>query len=289
MVMQKQPPEALFRSISLVVVDNAASEWAFVSSFFGPPPSTSSSSLASNTAASDPPFSTSGPSLAGGRPRIGARARSVASSADGGESVAASSFVANGEGRGKRGRGDRTATAAAVVEGIWKNVMDPTLEYHRVSTRCRLACSHFFNSEMRMGKSGSKSARFFLRRVQNFTAALLESASTSLSPVSLLSMIRLNDALRASLSSNHTSESDGATAHNAGPPALDSHLVGIRLQLWPAFQKAAGAQVESVRKLASGGAGGMFGGGWGGGGGVKEATVREVGLASFPSFETRTG
>lgn len=69
---------------------------------------------------------------------------------------------------------------------------------------------------------------------QNFVHALLDPPPP---PVSVLAMIRLNDAI-------HHSKSCPAAA-------FDSYLVGTRLSLWPLFQRGMDAQAESLRKIAS--------------------------------------
>lgn len=60
-------------------------------------------------------------------------------------------------------------------------------------------------------------------------------------------MIRLNDSIFTSLID---------TTHC---PPMENHLIGIRLSLWPLFQKTMGAQVESLRRInGTAASGGVF-------------------------------
>ena len=62
-------------------------------------------------------------------------------------------------------------------------------------------------------------------------------------------MIRLNEEIL-----NHVTE------HSRCPP-IGSHLIGIRLLLWPAFAKTMSSHIESLRKInGSSQSGGVFGG-----------------------------
>jgi len=61
--------------------------------------------------------------------------------------------------------------------------------------------------------------------------------------IPLLTMIRLTDAILAE-----------ATQRNCSP--LESFLLGLRMQLWPLFQKGMSDNVDSLKKLADNGGGG---------------------------------
>lgn len=74
------------------------------------------------------------------------------------------------------------------------------------------------------------------RALQNFASALLEPTSPP-TPVSILSMIRLNEAVIASL------------IDERGCPAMEAYLIDIRLTLWPAFARVMDVQTESLRKV----------------------------------------
>ncbi|KAG8765683.1 hypothetical protein FRC12_007359 [Ceratobasidium sp. 428] len=110
----KEPLEALFRSLLLVLLDNASAEHAFISSFFHQDPS--------------PP-----------RPKVGSRIVSgiIFEDADeqsemGDDSVpisrTASASITDGDGV-KRGPSNSVKEEQAFVDGLWKQIMDPALEY----------------------------------------------------------------------------------------------------------------------------------------------------------------
>ncbi|GAA5917089.1 hypothetical protein JCM6882_009491 [Rhodosporidiobolus microsporus] len=310
----KPPPESLFRSLSLVLADNASSEYAFLSAFFGQhssldlPAASSSSSLAG--AASRAPGletirsegegggrTTRGTSEASdsfsGRPLPprAAAAPAAAAAAPQSESGKTVTSVAARE-REKVEREKDERAQRAVVDGLWKGVMEPALEYAR-----------------------------------NFTHALLPpSAPASAAPAALglLAMIKLNDALLSSLcpssTANAASSSSPAAAGGAegqkapaeeqgvnddekeqmerskdsgtssGPtcPSLEAYLTSTRLLLFPLFAQLMSSHADSLRKIngspappsstSSGMLGGMFGGGGGGGAGasVKDSVVEMV-------------
>ncbi|KAM0754633.1 hypothetical protein T439DRAFT_321664 [Meredithblackwellia eburnea MCA 4105] len=195
----RPPPEALFRSISLVLMDNAETEYSFIAAFFG-----QHSSLApmADRPESPNPGLFSPPS--GGT--------SFADEMDGAESVlgseAGKASIA-GSTWSKDDRGDKLRKA--VVEGLWKSVMEPAQEYSR-----------------------------------NFASALVDSTSLP-SATSLLAMIRLNESIIALFVDQHHC------------PPMESHLIGLRMTLWPTFSKLMNSQIDSVRKIN--GSGGSSSGG----------------------------
>lgn len=138
----RQSPESLFRSLSVVFVDNALSEYTFVTDFFGAPTASvdASPSLLATSQSSDRPRVTSAGwdvvSRQGegtGATTVGGRRRSVTSSIDGAESVATSVAGYGGsEGRVRR----KTA-----VDLVWKNIVEPMMEYHRVSPLVHCTCA----------------------------------------------------------------------------------------------------------------------------------------------------
>ncbi|KAG8685244.1 hypothetical protein FRC08_013229 [Ceratobasidium sp. 394] len=110
----KEPLEALFRSLLLVLLDNASAEHAFISSFFHQEP--------------PPP-----------RPKPSSRSVSgiIFEDADeqsemGGDSVpisrTTSASVTDGDGV-KRGVSNAVKEEQTFVDGLWKQIMDPALEY----------------------------------------------------------------------------------------------------------------------------------------------------------------
>lgn len=193
---QKPTPEELFRSLSLVLADNAETEYAFVATFFG-----QHSTLDVTKSPHSRSLFTSGtPSVLSDTPHD---AESVL-----GSDAGNSSFD------GGLSRDERQAKLRrAVVDNLWKAVFEPALEYAR-----------------------------------NFTGALLEPVGPSV--VSLLAMIRLNEALLGEVG-----EEEG------GCPPLEGHFGAVRMELYAAEARAMTAQVESVRKInGSLPTGGVFGG-----------------------------
>lgn len=110
------------------------------------------------------------------------------------------------------------------------------------------------------------------RTLQNFTNALLDPMPPS--TISLLAMVRLNDALLTTLASS-PGNSPTDTPHEPSPttapsglppcPALEPHLLAVRMQLLPVFSKLMSAQIDSVRRIngspppaSGGGVGGML-------------------------------
>ena len=146
---------------------------------------------------------------------------------------------------------------------------------------------------------------------QNFINALLDPVPPS--TISLLAMVRLNDSLLTDLAStttapdtdsltpSHTPVSDNSDGGGGGGslppcPALEPHLLAVRMQLLPILSKLMSAHVDSLRRIngspaslssgggGGGGVGGMFaratgavvGGAAGGGGSVKDSVVKVV-------------
>lgn len=150
-----------------------------------------------------------------------------------------------------------------LVESLWKSVMEPALEYSYVSpaSRFTLSCVSLTKETLVL---------------QNFIHALLTPPSSP-SPLSLISMIRLNNTILSFTSSVESS---------LPCPPLESHLYSIRLLLWPLLTKILDAQIESLKKIngspsstASSGVGGLLGrmaGTGGGGASVKDSTVQAI-------------
>ncbi|GAA6004369.1 hypothetical protein JCM10207_000689 [Rhodosporidiobolus poonsookiae] len=241
----KPPPESLFRSLSLVLSDNASSEYTFLASFFGHHSSLSlpPTPVASNAALAG--LGLGSVSEAGG---MTAEPGAVGAESESGRTVRERERARDE--REKEHERERVA-----VEKLWRGVMEPALEYAR-----------------------------------NFTHALLDPVPPS--SVALLSMIRLNDALLASLTSSSASTPvPSSAAPGVAPPsasaearcpALEAHLNATRMQLWPVFAQSMSVHADSLRKIngsasssGAGALGGLFGGG-GGAGGVKDSVVDAV-------------
>lgn len=145
-------------------------------------------------------------------------------------------------------------------------------------SRCwnRLSSTHecVFQSLVALahGIEQSSTAWRLTRTLQNFTNALLDPMPPS--TISLLAMVRLNDALLTTLASSPGNsptdtphEPSPATAPSGLPPcpALEPHLLAVRMQLLPVFSKLMSAQIDSVRRIngspppaSGGGVGGML-------------------------------
>jgi hypothetical protein len=125
---QREPVEALFRSVFLVLMDNATAEYSFVTSFFSPeapaPPSSkeNDNSTLSPTATIKGGFderrSAIGHEIGGHKPR--GRADSTANSV---YATPKQSTIVK--------------TERAPLDTIWKQIMDPTLEYCQVCSVTR--------------------------------------------------------------------------------------------------------------------------------------------------------
>ncbi|KAG7096788.1 hypothetical protein E1B28_004198 [Marasmius oreades] len=175
----KEPLEALLRSLLLVFMDNATTEYTFLQSFF---------SVASVTPTAIPiPTSHMGPLTPTGTDEgFRSRANSI---------VNPNTSV------------EPLKTTQAKTDALWKQVFEPVMSY-----------------------------------VQTFVQSTLEPPPTV---TTLLTMIRLAE--------NVVTEME----HRGCPPAV-TFVFGLRLQLWPLFQKLMSEHIESLKKLAEGSGGGYF-------------------------------
>lgn len=95
-------------------------------------------------------------------------------------------------------------------------------------------------------------------------------------------MIRLNEALLSMLVPPPSS----APSDSACPP-MESHLINLRMQLYPSFAKSMSAQIDSLRKInGSLPAAGVFGGGKASGSNVKDAVVQVIARRYAELFNT---
>ena len=131
LLLQKAPPEMLFRSISLVLADNARSEYAFISTFFGRPEDLS------HPLTKDKINVTFARSLGAGlrRPDVSS---SQMSSAHDDDSVSVlsdgQSFATHNTSLAPGSSSVRADRARHhVTETVWKQVFEPSLEYAKVS------------------------------------------------------------------------------------------------------------------------------------------------------------
>ncbi|MBW0524702.1 hypothetical protein O181_064417 [Austropuccinia psidii MF-1] len=193
----KQSPHDLFRSLSLVVVDNAASEYNFVSHFFGQP-STKHSPF-SPSSQSDSGFTNEaglGRTFPAGNRFTGTRKSSFVSSIADSDSVMTGTtsemFLAS-----SRYGDSRSQTA---IDFVWKQIVEPVFEYHKT-----------------------------------FTAKLV-SMNDLPDTHSIYAMIQFNEALISAVG-NHSA-------------LFETHLMAIKMKLWPAFQIKMNNEVENMNQLS---------------------------------------
>ncbi|KAF8591436.1 vacuolar sorting protein, partial [Ramaria rubella] len=201
----KEPIEALFRSLLLVLMDNGTAEYTFISRFF-------ELSVASPAPTSPVLSPRSTVRVAPGMDRSNFPAQTTPDSVVKDVPVPIVTPV-------------KTFTSKEqqnFLDGIWKQILGPVLDY-----------------------------------CQAFTRGVVDPPPPV---VPLLTMIRLlEDVL-------------GEVQKRDCPP-LETFTLGLRLSLWPTFQKDMNAQVESVKKLADGTIGGGF---LSSKSFVKDATVQSV-------------
>ncbi|OCH92882.1 Vps52-domain-containing protein [Obba rivulosa] len=192
----KEPVEALFRSMMLVLMDNASAEYTFVTSFFAREPRPTFHSKDSNSSIRSPPSLlsptsgefedfTSNPGSDFGGPRSPRQRVDSVGSVMGLVSPDPAS----------------TKEEQMALTSTWKQIMDPVLGY-----------------------------------CQTFTNGILEPAPPI---VSLLTMIRLTEEVIAEVQKR-----------DCGP--LETFIFGMRLQMWPVFQKAMSENIDALKNLAEG-------------------------------------
>lgn len=194
----KEPVEALLRSLLLVFMDNATAEYTFISQFFASnePSSTVDTSLSLLTPVASVPTPTM---MATPDTAVFAENKSpVASEYEGNGRT----FSGAMPGSGGVVPMVNSKEEQALVDSIWKQIMDPVMEY-----------------------------------CQNFVKTVLEPLPPA---IPLLTMIRLIEELVTEIQKRRC------------PPA-ENFIFGIRIQMWPAFQKAMHEHIESMKKLAEGG------------------------------------
>ncbi|KAM0793560.1 hypothetical protein ACM66B_000996 [Microbotryomycetes sp. NB124-2] len=261
-------PEVLFRSLALVLADNARAEYSFVNAFFGShsaldvPGTPSHLSTLSERDSSSWTLGGAGAVRrtqdggGGGHARMTSgdqtdllSPRHPAESESGRTSVTGSVRPdANGVSV-QRNRSSQTA-----VDSVWKSVMEPAQEY-----------------------------------ASNFATALLESTTPSPNPISLLSMIRLNEAILSVLVSPTAnaltprpdqptlSQQPSQSSSEGACPPMENFLVALRMQLYPSFAKSMNVQVDSLRKIngsTASSSSGLFA--VGGKGSVKDSVVQVI-------------
>lgn len=220
-------PETLFRSLSVVLMSNASTEYTFLSSFFAQHsslPNLYSSTSLTNLNPNQSVTSLFSPHISSSSVRefnttVDDRTETM-SQGGGSETTtqngnATTLDIDSGTKRIKEREKEERAEKLrkAVLDGIWKGVMDPALEY------CR-----------------------------NFVTTLLDPLNLP-TPTSHLSMIRLNESIyQLLITGSHC-------------PSIESHLTSLRLSLWPSFSRIMNSHIDSLHKLqlASEAGSGVFG------------------------------
>ncbi|GAA6023605.1 hypothetical protein JCM11491_006052 [Sporobolomyces phaffii] len=243
--------ERLFRSIMIVTAHNCAEAYRFLDAFFG-----------SHSSLSDPKSTRNAMTSRVGR--VGRMARLDSNGSL--PTVSESEFGGGGAGS-ESGRTvtstittttrdrDRDKLRRTLVEGLWKQVTEPALEY-----------------------------------ASNFVHALVSSPSPhSPSPLSLVSMIQLNDSILEAVEHEHDADNpdDGAGSSSECPP-LVPHLYSIKLLVWPLYTKTIDAQTDALKRIngspppastastVGGLLGRMTGASTAGGARVKDSTVQAI-------------
>jgi vacuolar protein sorting-associated protein 52 len=114
----------------------------------------------------------------------------------------------------------------ASLNAIWKQIMDPALEYTKVGPSLAVVLYILFIGQ----------------RAQTFVQAALEPPPPA---IPLLTMIRLTEEVMGEV-------------QKRGCQPLETFVFGLRLQMWPLFQKAMTDQIEGLKKVAEGAGGGYF-------------------------------
>ena len=230
--LQRATPEVLFRSVSLVIADNARSEYMFLATFFGQPEDDVRHSSLERT---NIPWTR--------KLRYdNLTSETTSSQLSSLQDDDSASFISDGNSfsttTGAGGVGGKSEKLKRhVADGIWKQVFEPTLEYAKVSV-------------LSFQYQCVKNIESSFQDLQNFTATLLTQSYPN--ALSILSMTRLNDSLVQQL----IGEDKSGACPTVG---MEAHLIGIRLQLWPLFQKEMGTNIDSVKRLSEGTNSGMAG------------------------------
>jgi hypothetical protein len=272
---QRLPVEACFRSLMLVLLDNASSEYTFLVRFFSPPPPMSSS--AGGTPRLARLLSSFSQGAGGGedgpvpaaRDRFGSLASTVGGRTErlpstvtlgGGLRERQPSYIggmpALVEGDGRSGEGSAAAgkEERKEMEALFAMAFDPALEYVQVRLIER---------------------KLPVTKLTHFASALQAQITALLTPMPspphLLSLLSLLGALLSA-------------AQTRGITPLEPFLIKQRLALWPLFQKRIDDEAAGLKALAeraAPGGGGLMGMVTGvSGSKVKDAKVQKVRLAA---------
>ncbi|KAJ9108921.1 hypothetical protein QFC21_000242 [Naganishia friedmannii] len=281
----KQPVEALFRSLLLVLLDNASAEYTFLVRFFSPPPpeiipnttattTRNPTEMVSSPLSSDPSGAINtliSPMRRFDRKDSNWSMLSALQSAEG-SPVSVPSPLRPADSISEAGGGDSDADRSFAASPISRPG----------TTRVRQASSF---SQLRIGSvvGGFRSQRFGnempkdVRRelealwhqvfdpALEYCEAFFRSVTEPVAPpptIPLLTMLRLNDEVLAGL------EARGCTP-------LESMVLGLKLGMWPLFQKQMDSHIDSVKRMADAASGTGFGAMLGRAG-PKDSAVQEV-------------
>lgn len=210
-VSQKEPIEALLRSLLLVFMDNATAEYNFVTTFFPLDPLLPSQE--SDNSLFSPPLLSP----------VAATERRLSNTPSdyGGRRNRASSIVSTG---GFASLSAAVKEEQASSDAIWKQIVEPVLEYTDVCIYLLLilCLAHILS--------------------QTFVRSVLDPIPPV---VPMLTMIRLTEDVVAEI-------------QKRGCPPAETFIFGIRLKLWPVFQKAMTEHIDALKKLADGSSTGYF-------------------------------
>ena len=217
--MQKEPVEGLFRAMIIVIMDNATAEYSFLRQFFNRDEPSDGESLDTKPSSEDLDMET----IPGSPVQPKRRPSDISSMKE----------VQNSAAKKK--------SDDAYFDGIWKQVMEPILQYADVGSLYALASCDS-------------------RVIQSFIRSIVSPSIMDPKPsvVPILTMIRLNEEAYREV-----------CRRSCGP--MEIFLVGVRMQLWPVFQSEMGAHVDSLKALADSATGSMFARG-----NVRDTVVRAV-------------
>jgi len=194
-------------------MDNATAEYAFIAAFFRSESFSPPLAMETNSALFSPTATLLSPDVGfdDRRSNAGSEIGTHVSRPFGGNGHGTRDVIAR---PGLMDKIERTP-----LDAIWKQILDPVLEYCKVR--------HFI------------SPSYFRRtnNTQTFVTAILEPMPPA---VPLLTMIRLTEAVITEVQKRDC-------------PPLENFLFAMRLQLWPAFQKIMSEHCDTLRKLAEGG------------------------------------
>lgn len=211
-LVQKEPMESLFRSMLVVLLDNACAEYLFIVKFFREP--------------ADLPVVPPSPmprSPQPGTPIASAfhldRMGTEVGSERGGTASKRLSVISVAESNLGLPNKEQEKEQRASLDGIWKQIMEPATQF------CKACPAQSFMSLLLPNKLTLSS--------QTFAESCLEPPPPI---VPLLTMVRMNEVVLAE-----------SQKRDCAP--LETFLLGLRLMMWPIFQKEMNAQVESLKKM----------------------------------------